>query len=114
MPESSTRYNPYLTLNNTTGDQSMSMEACREQVVMEETDERKDRDVRVIDLVVDRWHCGGRQEGTSRVGNSWLFQHGMGRGMCREASSQAYDTLTAPSPAGRQASSSFTSVRSRR
>jgi hypothetical protein len=54
MPKSSTRYNPYLTLNNATGDQPMSMEACQEQAVTEETDERKDYDVRVIDPVVDR------------------------------------------------------------
>ncbi|KAN0133593.1 hypothetical protein V8E53_008581 [Lactarius tabidus] len=56
----------------------MNMEALQERVVMEETYERKDCDVRAIRWLVDSIVVN---HGTSRVGDSWLFQYGMGRDM---------------------------------
>ena len=83
----------------------MSMEACQERVVMEESDERKGRDVRAIQWLIDSTAVNVKMEPLV-LAIPGSFNTEWGRYVWKEVSSQARDTikpLTA-SPADRQAS----------
>ncbi|KAI9439398.1 hypothetical protein BJY52DRAFT_532751 [Lactarius psammicola] len=85
---------------------SMSIEACQEWLVMEETDERKGRDVRAIRWLVDSTAVNTEMEPLV-LAIPGSFNTEWGREVWREVSSQARDTLdplTRPSPAGGQVS----------
>jgi hypothetical protein len=80
-----------------------AMETCQEQVVMEETNERRDRDVRAIRWLIDSTAVNVKMEPLV-LAIPGSFNTEYGRDVWRGVSSQACNTLTAPSPAGRQAS----------
>jgi hypothetical protein len=85
---------------------SRSMEAFQERVVMEETDERKDRDARVIRWLIDSTAVNAEMEPLV-LAIPGSFNTEWGRDVWREASSQARDTLeplTGPSRSSSQVS----------
>ncbi|KAF8262936.1 hypothetical protein EI94DRAFT_1808060 [Lactarius quietus] len=92
------------------GDRSLSlsgrMEACQERVVMGETDECKDRDVRAIRWLIDSSAVNVKMEPLV-LAIPGSFNTEWGKDVWREVSSQARDTFepsTALTPADRQAS----------
>ncbi|KAH9059225.1 hypothetical protein EDB87DRAFT_1791552, partial [Lactarius vividus] len=88
---------------------SMGMEACQEWLVMEETDRRKDRDVRATRWLINRTAANADMEPLA-LAIPGSFNTEWGREVWKEVSSQAReagDTLeppTGPSPAGSQVS----------
>jgi hypothetical protein len=80
---------------------SMSMEECQESLVMEETDERKGRDVRAIRWLIDSTPVNAEMEPLV-LAIPGSFNTEWGRDVWREVSSQRCDTLgplTVPSSA---------------
>jgi hypothetical protein len=80
---------------------SMSMEECQESLVMEETDERKGRDVRAIRWLIDSTPVNAEMEPLV-LAIPGSFNTEWGRDVWREVSSQTRDTLeplTVPSSA---------------
>ncbi|KAI9461291.1 hypothetical protein BJY52DRAFT_1211179 [Lactarius psammicola] len=85
---------------------SMGMEACQEWLAMEETDDRKCRDVRAIRWLINRTAASAEMEPLV-LAIPGSFNTEWGQDIWREASSKAHDTLeplTGPSPAGTQVS----------
>ena len=80
-----------------------SMEACQERMVMEETDERKDRDVRAIQWLIDSTAVNAETEPLV-LAIPGSFNTEWGRDVWREASSQARDTLEPPPDPSRSSS----------
>jgi hypothetical protein len=79
---------------------SRSIDACQERVVMEETDERKGRDVRAIRWLIDSTAVNAEMEPLV-LAIPGSFNTEWGRGVWRVVSSQARDTLeslSGPSP----------------
>jgi hypothetical protein len=87
---------------------SKAMETCQEQVVTEETDERKDRDVRAIQWLIDGSAVNDVKMEPLVLAIPGSFNTEWGRDVWRQVSLQARDTFEPPtvtSPAGAQASS---------
>ena len=83
---------------------SRSMDACQERVVMEETDERKGRDVRAIRWLIDSTAVNAEMEPLV-LAISGSFNTEWGRDVWRVVSSQARDTsesLSGPLPTSSQ------------
>ena len=79
------------------------MKECQEQVVMEETDERKDRDVRAIRWLINSTAVNVKMEPLV-LAIPGSFNTEWGRDVWNGVSSRACDTLKTPSPAGDQPS----------
>ncbi|KAH9051801.1 hypothetical protein EDB87DRAFT_674624 [Lactarius vividus] len=73
---------------------SMGMEACQERVVMEETDERKDRDVRAIRWLINRAAANAEMEPLA-LAIPGSFNTEWSQDVWREVA-QVHDTLVEP------------------
>jgi hypothetical protein len=85
---------------------TMSIEACQEWLVMEETDGRKDRDMRAVRWLIDSTAVNAEMEPLV-LAIPGSFNTKWGRDVWRETLSQTRDTLeplTSPSPVGSQVS----------